>query len=231
MAQITLSPQETQLAQTTFITKVYGWMGGALLLTGIVAFFTAASPVLFEAIIGNRILFYALLFGELGLVWYVTSRIDSLSGAAATVLFLTYSVLNGLTLSVIFMAYTASSIGSTFFVTAATFGVMSLYGYTTKRDLTSIGNLLFMALIGLVIASVVNMFLNSEMVYWITTYAGILIFVGLTAYDTQKIKGMALADFGSAENVQKGALMGALSLYLDFINLFLFLLRLFGRRR
>ena len=231
MDQITLSPQETQLAQTTFITKVYGWMGGALLLTGIVAFFTAASPVLFEAIIGNRIIFYALLFGELGLVWYVTSRIDTLSGVTATTLFLLYSVLNGLTLSVIFLAYTASSIGSTFFVTAATFGVMSLYGYTTKRDLTSLGNLLFMALVGLIIASVVNIFLGSEMIYWITTYAGILIFVGLTAYDTQKIKAMALADFGTEENVQKGALMGALSLYLDFINLFLFLLRLFGRRR
>jgi len=231
MDQITLSPQETQLAQTTFITKVYGWMGGALLLTGIVAFFTAASPVLFEAIIGNRIIFYALLFGELGLVWYVTSRIDTLSGVTATTLFLLYSVLNGLTLSVIFLAYTASSIGSTFFVTAATFGVMSLYGYTTKRDLTSLGNLLFMALVGLIIASVVNLFLGSEMIYWITTYAGILIFVGLTAYDTQKIKAMALADFGTEENVQKGALMGALRLYLDFINLFLFLLRLFGRRR
>ena len=231
MDQITLSPQETQLAQTTFITKVYGWMGGALLLTGIVAFFTAASPVLFEAIIGNRIIFYALLFGELGLVWYVTSRIDTLSGVTATTLFLLYSVLNGLTLSVIFLAYTASSIGSTFFVTAATFGVMSLYGYTTKRDLTSLGNLLFMALVGLIIASVVNIFLGSEMIYWITTYAGILIFVGLTAYDTQKIKAMALADFGTEENVQKGALMGALRLYLDFINLFLFLLRLFGRRR
>jgi FtsH-binding integral membrane protein len=182
-------------------------------------------------VVGNRIIFYALLFGELGLVWFVTARIDSLSGVTATFLFLLYSVLNGLTFSVIFLVYTASSIGSTFFVTAATFGVMSIYGYTTKRDLTSLGNLMFMALIGLIIASVVNIFLGSEMLYWITTYAGVLIFVGLTAYDTQKIKQMASTDFGTSENVQKGALMGALRLYLDFINLFLFLLRLFGRRK
>jgi FtsH-binding integral membrane protein len=231
MDSMSLNPREGQLAQTAFINKVYAWMGGALLLTGLVAALTAATPAVLQAVIGNRFVFYALLFGELGLVWFVTARIDSLSGVTATFLFLLYSVLNGLTFSVIFLAYTASSIGSTFFVTAATFGVMSLYGYTTKRDLTSMGNLLFMALIGLVIASIVNIFLGSEMVYWITTYAGVLIFVGLTAYDTQKIKQMALADFGTAENMQKGALMGALRLYLDFINLFLFLLRLFGRRK
>jgi FtsH-binding integral membrane protein len=231
MEQTILNPQETQLAQTAFINKVYAWMGGALLLTGLVAFMTASTPAVLEAVLGNRIVFYALLFGELGLVWFVTARIGSLSGVTATFLFLLYSVLNGLTFSVIFLAYTASSIGSTFFVTAATFGVMSLYGYTTKRDLTSLGNLMFMALIGLIIASIVNIFLGSEMIYWITTYVGVLIFVGLTAYDTQKIKQMALADFGTSENMQKGALMGALSLYLDFINLFLFLLRLFGRRK
>ena len=231
MDQITLNPQESQLAQTAFINKVYAWMGGALMLTGLVAFLAASTPALIEAVVGNRVVFYALLFGELGLVWYVTARIESISGVTATILFLLYSLLNGLTFSVIFLAYTASSIGSTFFVTAATFAVMSVYGYTTKRDLTSMGNLLFMALVGLIIASVVNIFLGSEMVYWITTYVGVLIFVGLTAYDTQKIKQMALADFGTAENMQKGALMGALRLYLDFINLFLFLLRLFGRRR
>lgn len=231
MEDITLNPREANLAQTAFINKVYAWMGGALLLTGIVAFLTASSPVLIEAVLGNRLVFYALLFGELGLVWYVTARIESISGVTATILFLLYSVLNGLTFSIIFLAYTASSIGTTFFITAGTFGVMSVYGYTTKRDLTSWGNLLFMALVGLIIASVVNMFLGNQFIYWITTYAGVLIFVGLTAYDTQKIKQMALSDFGTDENLQKGALMGALKLYLDFINLFLFLLRLFGRRR
>jgi len=231
MDSMSLNPREAQLAQAAFINKVYAWMGGALLLTGLVAYMTAATPGILEAVVGNRIVFYALLFGELGLVWFVTARIATLSGVMATFLFLLYSVLNGLTFSVIFLVYTAGSIGSTFFITAATFGVMSLYGYTTKRDLTSMGNLLFMALIGLVIASIVNIFLGSEIMYWITTYAGVLIFVGLTAYDTQKIKQMALADFGTDENVQKGALMGALSLYLDFINLFLFLLRLFGRRK
>ena len=231
MDSMSLNPREAQLAQAAFINKVYAWMGGALLLTGLVAYMTAATPGILEAVVGNRIVFYALLFGELGLVWFVTARIATLSGVMATFLFLLYSVLNGLTFSVIFLVYTAGSIGSTFFITAATFGVMSLYGYTTKRDLTSMGNLLFMALIGLVIASIVNIFLGSEIMYWITTYAGVLIFVGLTAYDTQKIKQMALADFGTDENVQKGALMGALSLYLDFINLFLFLLRLFGRSK
>jgi FtsH-binding integral membrane protein len=231
MEQVTLDQRDSQLAQAAFITKVYGWMAGALLLTGIVAALTASSPVLVEDIIVNRFVFYALLIGELGLVWFVTARIDSLSAVSATILFLLYSVLNGLTFAVIFLVYTASSIGTTFFITAGTFGVMSIYGYTTKRDLTSLGNLMFMALIGLIIASVVNLFLGSEMIYWITTYAGVLIFVGLTAYDTQKIKLMAQADFGNEENVQKGAIMGALRLYLDFINLFLFLLRLFGRRR
>ena len=186
MDQIILNDRETQLAQATFVSKVYAWMGGALLLTGLVAALTAASPALIETVIGNRIVFYALLFGELGLVWFVTARISTLSGVTATFLFLLYSVLNGLTFSVIFLIYTASSIGSTFFITAATFGVMSLYGYTTKRDLTSMGNLLFMALIGLVIASLVNLFLDNTVLYWITTYAGVLIFVGLTAWDTDR---------------------------------------------
>ncbi len=231
MDSMSINPAKEQIAQAGFVNKVYAWMCGALMLTGLVAFLTAATPGIIETAVGNRLVFYALLFSELGLVWYVSSRIDSLSGSTATFLFLLYALLNGLTLSVIFLAYTASSIGSTFFVTAGTFGAMSLYGYTTKRDLTSMGNLLIMALIGLIIASVVNIFLGSETIYWITTYAGVLIFVGLTAYDTQKIKLMARADFQTTENMQKGALMGALTLYLDFINLFLFLLRIFGGRR
>ena len=226
-----LSESELHLAQATFINKVYSWMCGALMITAVTAAVVASSPALISAIVMNRIVFYGLLFGELGLVWFISARIESISGGTATALFLIYSVLNGLTLSIIFLAYTASSISTTFFVTAGTFGVMSIYGYTTKRDLTSWGNLLFMALIGLIIGSIVNMFLQSELIYWISTYVGIIIFVGLTAYDTQKIKLMAQMDMGSEENARKGALMGALRLYLDFINLFLFILRLFGGRR
>jgi FtsH-binding integral membrane protein len=157
--------------------------------------------------------------------------VGRMSADTATFVFLLYAVVNGLTLSVIFMVYTAGSIAGTFLVTAGTFGAMALYGYTTKRDLTSWGNLLFMALIGLILSSVVNMFFHNPMVYWITTYAGILIFVGLTAYDTQKIKEMNIIGNEGTDEDRKEAIMGALMLYLDFINLFLYLLRLFGRSR
>jgi FtsH-binding integral membrane protein len=145
--------------------------------------------------------------------------------------FVGYSALTGLTLSVIFLVYTAESLATTFFVTAGTFGLMSAYGYVTKRDLTGLGSFLMMGLIGMVLASVVNMFFNNSTVYWITTYIGILIFVGLTAYDTQKIKQMSALGLEGGEMEQKGAIMGALRLYLDFINLFLLLLRLMGNRK
>jgi FtsH-binding integral membrane protein len=222
---------ELKLVQSNFITKVYAWMSMALMITALTAVYVASSASLTQAIIGNRMIFFVLLFGELGLVLFISAALDRISAMTATLLFIAYSVLNGLTLSVIFLVYTASSIGTTFFVTAGTFGVMSLYGYTTKRDLTSWGNLLFMALIGFLIASVVNIFLNSTIIYWVCTYIGILVFVGLTAYDTQKIKEMGAAGFGTSEGMRKGAIMGALALYLDFINLFLLLLRLFGGRR
>jgi FtsH-binding integral membrane protein len=154
-----------------------------------------------------------------------------MSAAAATGWFLFYAFLNGLTLSVIFVIYTAASIAGTFFVTAATFGAMSLYGYYTKRDLTKLGSLLMMALIGLILASVVNWFFNNPVLYWITTYAGILIFVGLVAYDTQKIKNMNIIGNEGTEEDHKEAIMGSLALYLDFINLFLYMLRLLGDRK
>ena len=153
-----------------------------------------------------------------------------MSFASAMVSFLAYSFLNGLTLSVVFLAYTKSSIASTFFVTAGTFAAMSLYGYFTKKDLSSWGNLFFMALIGLIIATIVNVFWANTTLYWVTTYAGVLIFVGLTAYDTNRIKQM-LANQEVNEGTQKLALLGALTLYLDFINMFLYLLRIFGDRR
>lgn len=222
---------ELKLVQSTFITKVYAWMSMALMITALTAVYVASSATLTQAILGNRIIFYVLLFGELGLVMFLSAALNRMNAMTATLLFIAYSVLNGLTLSVIFLVYTASSIGTTFFVTAGTFGVMSLYGYTTKRDLTSWGNLLFMALVGFVIATLVNLFLQNTIIYWVCTYIGILVFVGLTAYDTQKIKEMGAAGFDTSEGMRKGAIMGALALYLDFINLFLLLLRLFGGRR
>lgn len=225
------NPAEVQLAQSTFISKVYAWMSVALLVTALVAAYVASSEELIQQIFSSRATFYLLVFGQLGLVMVISAMIDRLSAMTATVLFVIYSAMNGLTLSVIFLVYTASSIGTTFFVTAGTFAVMSIYGYTTKRDLTTWGNLLFMAIIGLVIGSIVNLFLQNTILYWIVTYVGILVFVGLTAYDTQKIKEMGATGFNSSEGMQKGAVIGALSLYLDFINLFLMLLRVFGGRR
>lgn len=217
--------------QALYMTKVYNWMGLALLITGIVSYFTATTPGLIERIVGSKIIFYGLIIGELLLVVYLSRAINKMSQSTAIAAFLIYSVLNGLTMSVIFLVYTSSSISTTFLVTAGTFGAMSLYGYTTKRDLTSIGNLAFMALIGIIIASVVNFFLKSEMMYWIITYLGVAIFVGLTAYDTQKLKQIGSQGFSDQESMEKLSIMGALTLYLDFINMFLFLLRILGDRK
>lgn len=217
--------------QAVFITKVYNWMALALLVTGLVAYYTASTPQLFNAIIGSQILFFGLIIGELLLVIYLSKAINTMSRNTAILSFMVYSVLNGLTMSVIFMAYTTNSIATTFYITAGTFAAMSFYGYTTKKDLTSIGNMAFMGLIGIIIASIVNMFLKNEMMYWIISYLGVAIFVGLTAYDTQKLKEIGSRGFVNEENMEKMSIMGALTLYLDFINLFLFLLRIFGSRR
>lgn len=226
-----LDTRQAQAMQASFISKVYGWMAAALVITGFVAMWAASTQAVVEFIFSSRFIFIGLLIVELLCVAYLSAAIARISSSTATMFFIGYAILNGITLSVVFLVFTQESIASTFFVTAGTFGVMSIYGYYTKKDLTSWGNLLFMALIGLVIASLVNMFLHSTTLYWITTFAGVLIFVGLTAYDTQKIKNMSLAGFGDAEAEKKGAVMGALALYLDFINLFLFLLRIFGRRK
>lgn len=226
-----LSVSQVEMEQRSFITKVYAWMSLALVVTALVAVYTAGNPGIVEFIFGNRIVFWGLLIGELLMVSYLGAAIGSMSASAATFVFLLYSAVNGLTLSVIFLAFTADSIATTFFVTAGTFAIMSAYGYFTKDDLTRVGNICFMALIGLILASIVNMFLHSEMFYWITTYIGIIVFVGLIAYDTQKIKEMNIIGNEGTEEDQKEAIMGALALYLDFINLFLYLLRIFGRRR
>lgn len=226
-----LTAEQTQTMQASFMNKVYAWMSLALTLTGFIAYRTANSEALYSFVTGSNITFYGLIIIELGLVVWMVSAIKRISSNLAIGLFLLYSALNGLTLSVLLMAYTGASVASTFFVTAGTFGAMSAYGFFTKKDLTSWGNLLFMGLIGVIIASVVNMFLNSSGLYWIITYIGVLVFVGLTAYDTQKIKQMSLELDAESEEGRKGAIMGALTLYLDFINLFILLLRIFGDRR
>lgn len=219
------------MEERSFISRVYAWMFFALVITAVISMWVASTPSLVQAIYGNSILFIVLILAEIGMVMGLAFAINKISAATAMFMFVVYAALNGLTLSVIFIAFTAASLATTFFVTAGTFGVMSIYGYVTKRDLTSIGNLAFMALIGLIIASVVNMFWRNPILYWVVTYVGILIFVGLVAYDTQKIKQMNAMQFNSMESEKKGAILGALALYLDFINLFLLLLRIFGRRR
>ena len=210
--------------------KVYLWMTLALVITGFTAYGVATSPGVLQLIFGNQILFWGMIIAELALVIGVSAAINRLSLTTATLMFILYSVINGALFSSIFLIYTASSIATVFFITAGTFGVMALIGYTTKTDLTSIGKYLFMALIGLIIATLVNMFIKSEGFTYILSYIGVLIFVGLTAYDSQKIKQMLLQAPDAGEGAQKLALLGALTLYLDFINLFIYLLRIFGRR-
>lgn len=226
-----MSSQEAVLYHSRFITKVYTWMALALLATGFTAMFVAATPALIKIILGNRITFYGLIIAEIGLVFFLSFMINKMNSATAIFIFFLYSFVNGLTLSVIFLAYTGESIAVTFFVTAGTFGIMSAYGYFTKTDLTKIGNILLMGLIGIIIASVVNIFLKSGPLYWIITIVGVIIFVGLTAYDTQKLRIMSQNGFEGAETEKKASIIGALQLYLDFINLFLLLLRLLGRRK
>ena len=224
-----VSPME--LETRAFVTRVYGWMSAGLALTGAIAYAVAGNEELARAIVLNRVIFWGLLLAELGLVWILSAAIGKMSMAVASGMFLTYAALNGLTLSVIFLVYTSGSIALTFFVTGGTFAAMCAYGATTKRDLTSMGNLMFMALIGLILASAANWFFQNEALYWVTTYAGVIIFVGLTAYDAQKIKRMSQVLEEGSEAERKGAITGALALYLDFINLFLYLLRIFGRRK
>ncbi len=225
--EVTQTRSALVVRQNSLVRQVYGWMGLGLALTALMAMVTVSSPDLLRAIVGNRLMFYGLVIGELALVFILSGAVNRLSNTAATLLFLGYSTLNGLTLSVIFLVYTADSIASTFGVTAAMFGAMSLYGYLTRRDLTSWGSFLFMGLIGVVIASVVNLFLHSSSVSWVVSGLGVIVFTGLTAYDTWKIKELAAA----GGEGRKPAILGALTLYLDFINLFLLLLRFMGGRR
>jgi FtsH-binding integral membrane protein len=232
MESISAKQTQVQTRVNDFIRSVYNWMAIGLALTGFVAFYVASNPTLLNLIFRNQILFFGLIIAELGLVFWISARIQRMQASTATALFVLYSVLNGLTLSCIFILYTRASIASTFFVCAATFVACSIYGWTTKRDLTSLGGFLMMGLIGIIIASLVNIFIRSSAMHMIISYIGVLVFVGLTAYDTQSLKAMAVsqpADVG-ASAIRKGAILGALKLYLDFINLFLMLLRILGNR-
>ena len=222
---------EMSTAFPVLMRKVYVWMTMALAITGITAYYVAHSETLMMVIRTNQILFWGLLIAEFGLVIGLSAAINKLSLMTATLMFVLYSLVNGVTMSFIFLAYTASSVTSVFLITAGTFAAMAVFGYFTKTDLTSMGKILMMALIGVVIATIVNIFTKSAGLTVILNYIGVLVFVGLTAYDSQKIKQMLQMAPDASEGSQKIALLGAMSLYLDFINLFLYLLRIFGSRR
>jgi len=227
----TMSVDATAAEQQRFMVRVYNWMTAGLAITGFMAFYVSNNPTMMNIIFGNPVIPIVLIIAQIGLVFWLASRVMQMSASQATGVFMLYAGLTGITFSTIFVVYTSASITSTFLVTAGTFGAMSLYGYTTRKDLTSWGSFLFMGLIGIIIASLVNIFLQNSMMSTVITYAGVLIFVGLTAYDTQKIKEMNIIGNEGTEEDTKEAIRGALTLYLDFINLFLMLLRLMGDRR
>ena len=222
---------EMSTAFPVLMRKVYVWMTMALAITGITAYYVAHSETLMMVIRTNQILFWGLLIAEFGLVIGLSAAINKLSLTTATLMFVLYSLVNGVTMSFIFLEYTTSSVTSVFLITAGTFAAMAVFGYFTKTDLTSMGKILMMALIGVIIATIVNIFTKSAGLTVILNYIGVLVFVGLTAYDSQKIKQMLQMAPDASEGSQKIALLGAMSLYLDFINLFLYLLRIFGSRR
>ena len=220
-----------QASERSFLSQVYFWMFMGLTLTGIVAAWMAVNPSLVVALARNGGLFLVLALVQLGIVFWLSSQITRLSLMTATIGFSVYATLNGVLFSSIFLIYTGASIAATFFVTAGMFAAISLYGYVTKRDLSSVGSFAIMLLIGVILCSLVNWFLKSEAFYWVITYVGIGVFIALTAYYVQKLKLIHQQGFESGEMIRKIALLGALTLYLDFINLFLLLLRVMGRRR
>lgn len=215
---------------SSFMNQVYAWMSVGLGVTALVAWLTASNLNLLRTVLNPGTLL-VLVLAELALVWVISAAINKIDATVATGLFIVYAALNGLTLSVIFLVYTAGSVAGAFVATAGMFGAMSLIGFTTRIDLTRMGGFLLMALIGLILASIVNIFVASSALYWVITYAGILVFLGLTAYDTQKLIQIAHATDGDPRMAARLAVVGSLSLYLDFINLFLFILRILGSRR
>ncbi len=217
----------SRAGEADFLWKTYRWMSAGLALTGVVAWVVSSNPSLARLMAENPLVFYGAMIAELALVFTFAARAARMSHGAALAVFAAYAGLNGVTMAMIFLVYTATSIGQSFFVCAGAFGALSLYGVTTKRDLTALGQFMFVGLIGLLLGSLVNLFLQSSALSWVTTCAGVVIFAGLTAYDNQKLRRLYALQ-GDTGNL---AIQGALTLYLDFVNLFLQLLRLFGRRR
>ena len=227
----TATKSEAQVDQglRSYMLRIYNYMATGLGLTGLTAYFVAITPSLFNAIYGTP-LYWIVALAPLGFVFYLSARLHKISFSTAQTVFWIFSGVMGLSMAYIFIAFTGASIARVFFITALTFAGMSLYGYTTKKDLSGWGSFLFMGLIGIIIASIVNIFLKSPMLYYVISWIGVLVFVGLTAYDTQRIKEMYYAS-DHPEISGKKAIMGALKLYLDFINLFIMLLHIFGQRR
>jgi len=220
-----------EIESRSFIQKVYAWMSVGLAVTGACALYMASDPRMIMALVQNKILFYGLMIAELGLVVFLSGWVKTMEVGTARLAFLFYAALSGVTLSVIFLIYTRGSIANAFFLTGGMFAVMSAYGYLTKTDLTSMGNFMMMGLVGIILASVVNWWVKSPAVEWAVSILSVIVFTGLTAYDTQKIKAMNVIGNAGTDEDTKEAISGALTLYLDFINLFLSLLRLTGRRR
>jgi FtsH-binding integral membrane protein len=233
MQTLSTPRERVEILVNEFVRSVYNWMCIGLVLTGVAAYYVSSSEPMLRLIFGNSWLLIGLIIVELALVFSLSGMVNRMSGATATAIFLIYSGLNGVTLSFIFLVYAQDSIVSTFFICAATFLACSVYGWTTKKDLTSWGGFLTMGLIGIIIASLVNLFIASSAVSAVVSYIGVIVFVGLTAYDTQRLKNMALTQPAGLDGsvIRKGAILGALALYLDFINLFLMLLRIFGQSR
>jgi uncharacterized protein len=225
-----LPSSQAQLTRQAFMTSVFGWMFVGLALTAGIAAYVAASGDMLAWFEDHQLAYFGMFAGQLALVVAISAGINKISYSVAVFLFAAFAALNGFTFSVILEIYTTASIATTFAVTAGMFGGMATYGYVTKRDLTSMGSILFMALIGLIIGSVVNIFWANSVLYWLVTFAGVLIFAGLTAFDMQKLKQIGESGI-EGESAQKASILGALSLYLDFINMFLFLLRIFGNSR
>lgn len=230
MAHFTSTKTVTESLTATLFKSLYMQMSAALTITGIVAYFLSQSTAYINMLINSPAMLWIVLIAQIGVVVWLSARLHAMSMTTATVLFILYSVLTGVSFGTIFLVYDMSDIIATFFVTAGTFFVTSLVGYMTKMDLSKMGSILMMLLIGLIIATIVNMFLGSEGLYMACTYIGVIVFVGLTAWDTQRIKSMFMEHGTADENGQKLALMGALMLYLDFINLFIYLLRLLSSR-
>ena len=217
--------------ERSFLTRVMGWMCSGLLVTGVIAWAIGTSDSAANWVSNHPYVFLALLFAELGAVIGLSALIGKMTPAVAAGVFLLYAAMNGVTFSLIFVVYTTASIFTTFLVTSAMFGALAVFGYVTKRNLSSLGSIAFMALIGLILASIVNLFWANDALYWITTYAGVAIFSALTAYDMQKVKKINVAGDAGTDADKREAILGALALYLDFVNLFLYLLRIFGKRR